>query len=577
MKPVANKAYFFVIPYFLLLFMLVVYRVTIGVDLSDESYYTTFIDGWFKFGLGHSPNLMLHQTADWLAYPFAYFYYWLIGSNTGIVLFLRCLYVIFSFLAMLCFFNLSKRITPVLVAALTSGVVFLFMPWSLPTLSYNTIGMLGMLMALCLFAIVILDLEKTMHLRAFLGSCFLWSVAIIAYPTLLIALFFFLSTSYLFLTSQKEGFLLRQYAVGCFLSISLLSLLLVFTLGLHHLYEMLFFTNAVNHVSDGFNRKFTMISHFFSENNWFFIFSVIALVMGVVKAFFYQKHWVTWLNYLFLATLAYFCITFQNRVLFLNSHDFIFILTAFGIYIPIQTIRYRTYPSIIAIIYCTSVLAGLITTATAYNSLYNYHIGGFLAACLSLLFITPSSFLLLRRYYLMTLGLLMSATTVMIASDYRSIYGEPNNPLELPAVRVSSGVFSGLRTSMLKENIVYNIHHFLPQHTFDKSLAVIGINSGAYLLTSLRPQTLVTWSWDAISDKAVEETIHNHYQIKKNKPDYIFRLIDRWSVPLNQTQQHLMIHYHLLKELKLPEMTLQLYILIEDSRPDVSPRIFMQR
>ena len=32
--------------------VLLAYRMTIGVDLSDESYYVTFLDGWLKDGLG---------------------------------------------------------------------------------------------------------------------------------------------------------------------------------------------------------------------------------------------------------------------------------------------------------------------------------------------------------------------------------------------------------------------------------------------------------------------------------------------------------------------------------------------
>ena len=47
------------------------YRMSIGIDLSDESYYVSFIDGWLKTGIQASSTLGMHQTAALLVYPFA--------------------------------------------------------------------------------------------------------------------------------------------------------------------------------------------------------------------------------------------------------------------------------------------------------------------------------------------------------------------------------------------------------------------------------------------------------------------------------------------------------------------------
>jgi hypothetical protein len=40
-----------------ILLTLLAYRMTIGVDLSDESYYATFLDGWLKDGLATARTL----------------------------------------------------------------------------------------------------------------------------------------------------------------------------------------------------------------------------------------------------------------------------------------------------------------------------------------------------------------------------------------------------------------------------------------------------------------------------------------------------------------------------------------
>ena len=50
--------------------LLLSYRMTLGVDLSDESYYLSFLDGWLKTGVRDGNALVLHQTAELLVFPF---------------------------------------------------------------------------------------------------------------------------------------------------------------------------------------------------------------------------------------------------------------------------------------------------------------------------------------------------------------------------------------------------------------------------------------------------------------------------------------------------------------------------
>lgn len=68
-------------------------RLTIGIDLSDESYYAAFVDGWLKTGIEQSRNLMIHQTADFLIYPLALVFRAVNGGSDGLVLFLRLIYL----------------------------------------------------------------------------------------------------------------------------------------------------------------------------------------------------------------------------------------------------------------------------------------------------------------------------------------------------------------------------------------------------------------------------------------------------------------------------------------------------
>lgn len=131
-------------------------RITIGVDLSDEAYYATHLDSWLKQGIRNSSNLMIHQSAALLLFPFAYVYQNLIGQELGLILFLRFIYMLMAFGAMLSFYFFIKPLRGQLLAALVLAFGFLFIPWSLPAPSYNSIGMYGMLAAMSIFGIALM-------------------------------------------------------------------------------------------------------------------------------------------------------------------------------------------------------------------------------------------------------------------------------------------------------------------------------------------------------------------------------------------------------------------------------------
>ncbi len=130
---------------------LLAYRLTIGVDLSDELYYVTFLDGWLKDGLGHSENLEVHQSAALLVLPAARLYTWIVGSERGLVLFLRFIFLAMACTASVCQYRFIRRVRDEAVAVSSALLVLCFLPFSLPAPSYNTIGMFGMVSALALF------------------------------------------------------------------------------------------------------------------------------------------------------------------------------------------------------------------------------------------------------------------------------------------------------------------------------------------------------------------------------------------------------------------------------------------
>ena len=68
---------------YIVVLALLAYRMTIGVDLTDELYDVTFLDDWLKDGLGHGENLVVHQTAALLMFPAARLYVWIEAASVG--------------------------------------------------------------------------------------------------------------------------------------------------------------------------------------------------------------------------------------------------------------------------------------------------------------------------------------------------------------------------------------------------------------------------------------------------------------------------------------------------------------
>ena len=116
------------------------FRITRGIDLSDESDYAVFLDDWLKEGIRESPFLTLHQTAALVVYPAVLLFRWVMGATDGLILFLRSLDIVGAMMAAISAAVLFRRSGTCFGAWLAGALVLAFIPFGLPAPSYNTIG-----------------------------------------------------------------------------------------------------------------------------------------------------------------------------------------------------------------------------------------------------------------------------------------------------------------------------------------------------------------------------------------------------------------------------------------------------
>ncbi len=156
-------------------------RLYFAIDFTDESFYVALP---YSFTLGHRPlqdELSVHQFAGLILVPFVKAYLLAWNSSDGLVLFMRHLYFAGSILASYLIATRFGRIVGTSHGIAFAAIVLVYIPFSIPSLSYNTIAYLGMLAGLIWVAFS--DSSKRPGLDLFWGALSL-SLVCVAYPTL---------------------------------------------------------------------------------------------------------------------------------------------------------------------------------------------------------------------------------------------------------------------------------------------------------------------------------------------------------------------------------------------------------
>ena len=117
------------------------WRVRFGIDVQDEAFHVGLP---YRFALGDQPfvdELNIAQTAAILAYPFVKIYVTIVGSSTGLVLFLRALFVVLFAVTGWAAFELARTRLPFAPSLLIGSACVSFVPLGIPGLSYYTVSM----------------------------------------------------------------------------------------------------------------------------------------------------------------------------------------------------------------------------------------------------------------------------------------------------------------------------------------------------------------------------------------------------------------------------------------------------
>ena len=508
---------------------LLAYRMTIGVDLTDELYYVTFLDGWLKDGLGHGENLVVHQTAALLMFPAARLYVWIVGSERGQVLFLRFIFLATACAASHCQFRFVRSVRDEAVAWSSALLVLCFIPFSLPAPSYNTIGMFGMLSALALFGVATLPQQTGAYAAGpALASGLAWMVAVIAYPTLAAALLALLAMALLGAGDRGERVAALRYAMVCSFFQFCGACLLLAVFGWARLWQIARFSNTALQNPEYLYAKFAKSVELFAGHPSFGALCLAGAALGVwLLVAGRDRPRAVWPSLLVAALVSLSYAT--GPALWFPPHDIVLLLVLIGPF----ALSSDSGPATRGI-YAASVVGGVMTAASSSNGIYNFPIGGLAAAALASSLLAPRD--APRNAVAAQCGMMLLTATLFSTSTFASFYGEFPNPLTARAVRIDGGPFAGLLTNVDQAEFIAAATAVLGERVgCGKTIMVMGRAAGLYLLTDaspMAPSTFDYWQFYGALPPRMEELMEAFYRIPAHQPDVVAVFIDPRTYPL---------------------------------------------
>jgi len=359
---------------FALLVVLLGVRLTRGVDFSDESYYALYIDDWLKGSIATSTLLSIQQTAALIVYPASLLYTLLTGSSDGLFLFLRFLFLIGAAASASFWIIFLQRLGHRWMAWGGGILVLAFVPFGLPAPSYNTIGQQALTIALASFGCAALVEHRRQQFCWLAISACAWAVTTVAYPPL-IAPCGCLCLLGLF---HRDGSFPRPclYAILVGSAICIAWFAVALSLSPNRFHDSIVFSLAI-HDHDVAVRKLKFAIDRFQGNIAFSILFVIAIFNGLTSGLFPRFSRILFA----VVIVSLFAIA---PALFVRSHDAITLaaLMGLGLLSGLRAGASRT-ERVIAYVYLTSLIAALTTCAAAFNSVFNFCIGGVPAAALA--------------------------------------------------------------------------------------------------------------------------------------------------------------------------------------------------
>lgn len=507
------------------------WQLRYGVDISDEGYYVVHPASWLRTSSAETGNLSPHQFSAVLYYPLVRVYALLHPDLAGIILFLRRAYLCGSVLTCFAAYRFFLRVVSPAVATLSALSLLVFIPLSLPTLSYNTLALFGLGSGLFTLARALIDRDATgkggwpslvvaTGLMA-IGGCAYPSVALLA-PLAIAALFWLFPTQRRYLLIAFVALVLFAGAVFTVITIQLG--------GLERVAEIVDFSRKLYAGSMG--EKIEAARESLFGMGQLYLPCSLTLLLGTVRRIFRSAAARPLFLVGLIAVVGWWLTGNRPSALFTKGHDVVFILCA-G-FLPLLPLPRPSLPPadrLLAVMLLVGLFGGVLVASSAVAGLINYPILGILAVSCGLALSARGD----GRSEAVVAGA-CGVVAVVAWSTLTYVYAEV--PLASPTVaptaysgHVRRGPYDGLRTQPWKRDLLEGVKDQL--RLYESRCRTIDFwmsSSGLYLDTPFELRTPMPYWLEDVKTTHLREKLIRHYENERNRPD----LVILWTMTQQQ-------------------------------------------
>jgi hypothetical protein len=512
----------------LITLIITIVRLFFGVDFTDEAFGSVLP---YRFALGAKPfvdELTFHQTSALITYPFVKLFYFITGSPTGIVLYMRFLWLIFMIGIAAIVWLASRKMLGNALALLVALPCVAFMYGNIPSLSYNTLG-LGFLTAGSFLGFWAVSEGRQRWLPI---AGVLHGLAVVAYPSLAVGVLAYLIA--MLLITKKVSSPIRYAAGGLAVAAGLGFAFLLF--GFSNVLSAYQATSSAG-IFGGGTAKFLMIFKsilgIFQVKSYLFI-----IVIGACIAI--------WASYGLRKTHPAVNGAFLTIVPLLIAAILLFAFPSVGFYGFYYSIGYIAIFSLLApylyffmrhnkearcmfwLVWVPGLVAGIAVAYTSSIGVRAVTIGLFQGALVSLVFLclTVGDIWRKRQRVSKALQVVVLAGPFLVLLFFQYSLPYRDAPITKLTAHVTTGAYSGLYTT--SNNLAYlrMIEKDLKNdETGAKTVFFFNDFPAGYLLSNLTPMT--DWAWISPMGKypGVDRNMTvEYFNRQKSYPDLIVRM-----------------------------------------------------
>jgi hypothetical protein len=512
-------------------------RLYYGLDFTDESFYVALP---YSFTLGHRPlvdELAAHQFAGLLLLPAVKAYLAIVGSNEGLVLFARHLYFALSCLCAWIARDTLSAIFGRRAGNLAAAFSLVYVPFALPSLSYNSLASLGILAGSMLLACACLPGRSPLRLGFGVVAV---AIASFAYPPAFVAATVALLIglgSFLVVRESDSRRVAMVTVITTGLAAALLGLLTIHHHGGIAALQRLAELNDAFALQGGDFQKLNAILWEINHQKLY----LVALFTLFLAMFLGMK----WIPNSFLAVAGALLVAPALLAIEVLHEDFRepystapFVVIALGLMAPIalRLIHQRLERSALAallVIVLPSLLFAVVILWASANGLRNAALGCLPASlvalcCVSMLRPDRASRDLpspvgSRVMTALAVSLLCFQTFQLWTHVYR------DHPVSDLTARIESGAWKGIHTTRQKKFFVARLQRAIARERGDaKTILFMDYFPAGYLLSDLRPRTpaiwLFPWNTQQQGNKAIREIYARHFPDQQSLPDMLVRM-----------------------------------------------------